>query len=218
MDVIDSCSSLDGYKLIIAPMLYMFHNGIQDKIRKYVRSGGYILTTAFSGYVNESDLCFRGEASEEKLSDVFGFYVEEIDALYDSESNRTIFSGKEYRLNTLCEIIQCTGAKPLCTYIKDFYNGLPVITENNYGSGKAYHISAYGEQSLYNELLTVILGEAHIPDGIGIVSRSDAYKTIVFIGNFAEEPRKINIKNDQDGYNKSNFHYFDGKPLEKQYL
>ena len=177
--------------------------------------------------MNESDLCFRGEASEEKLSDVFGFYVEEIDALYDSESNRTIFSGKEYRLNTLCEIIQCTGAKPLCTYIKDFYKGLPVITENNYGSGKAYHISAYGEQSLYNELLTVItrelsicgiLGEAHIPDGIGIVSRSDAYKTIVFIGNFAEEPRKINKKMTKTDIIRVIFTILMVSPLKKQYL
>lgn len=224
VDVIDSSSPLEGYKLVIAPMLYMFHNSIQDKIRKFVKAGGYILSTAFSGCVNVSDLCFPGEATDEKLSDVFGFYVEEIDALYDTEFNQTIFNGKKYQLNTLCEIIQCTCAKPLCTYLNDFYKGKPVILENNFGLGKAYHISAYGEQSLYNELLNDItqeisvcgvLGKTDIPEGIGIVSRKDSNRTIIFIGNFAEDPKIVNLKKETDGYDKTIFHNIDGSPVDE---
>lgn len=224
VDVIDSSSSLDGYKLVIAPMLYMFHNSIQEKIRKFVKAGGYILSTAFSGCVNVSDLCFPGEDTDEKLSDVFGFYVEEIDALYDAEFNQTIFNGKKYQLNTLCEIVRCTTSTPLSTYLGDFYKGKPVIIENNFGLGKAYHISAYGEQNLYNEILNDItqeisvygvLGKADIPDGIGIVSRKDSNRTIIFIGNFAEETRTIKLKKEADGYDKTIFHYIDGSPIEE---
>ena len=44
--------------------------------------------------VNDTDLSFLGEATEDKLSDVLGLWVEEVDSLYDCESNRTTWNGK----------------------------------------------------------------------------------------------------------------------------
>ena len=35
------------------------------------------------------------------------------------------------------------------TYGKDFYAGMPALTENQYGAGKAYQICAGFEQGLY---------------------------------------------------------------------
>ncbi len=217
VDVIDSGAELDNYRIVITPMLYMYHKNIQDKIRRFVNQGGYVLSSVFTGYVNDSDLCFIGDKSDERLSDVYGIQVEEIDALYDSEYNQTIFNGEYYKLHTLCEIISCTDAKPLCVYEDDFYKGKPVITENNYGLGKAFHIAAGAEQNLCDALLDKItkatnihgaLNGASIPDGIGIVSRDTKNETIIFIGNYSDENKKISLDKC-----KKKYRYIDGTPV-----
>ena len=46
------------------------------------------------------------------------------------------------------------------TYGKDFYAGMPALTENQYGAGKAYQICAGFEQGLYDELCGKLAEEA----------------------------------------------------------
>ena len=58
VDVLDSRADFEEYKIVIAPMLYMFHNNIQQKLREFVQKGGVLLTTALTGVVDETDLCF----------------------------------------------------------------------------------------------------------------------------------------------------------------
>lgn len=202
VDVLDSEAELIGYKLVIVPMLYMYHNNIQEKIREFVNNGGYVVSTVFSGYVNEYDLCFMGEDTKDKLSDVYGIWIEEIDALYDGEYNETILNGKKYKLNTFCEIVHTIGAHTISCYEKDFYKNGPVITVNEYGHGKAYYIAANPEKDLIDELMSALcedasikgmLGETYVPEGIGIVSREDEEKKVFFIGNFSEEKQVVQM-------------------------
>lgn len=218
VDVIDSRANLDNYKIVITPMLYMYHYNIQDKIRKFVKQGGYVVSSALSGYVDDSDLCFIGESSDEKLSDVYGIWIEEMDALYDEEYNQTFFGGEHFKLKSICEIVNCIEAKPLCVYENDFYKGKPVITENSFGAGKAYHIAANPEQGLCSAMLERIVKEAgvsgvldgaNIPDGIGIASRTDCDKNYIFIGNFSDEGKEIWVDKC-----KKTYHYIDGTPVD----
>ena len=53
VDIIDSTRDFDGYKLIVAPMLYMIKKGVAEKIEKFVRNGGTIVFTYVSGWVDE---------------------------------------------------------------------------------------------------------------------------------------------------------------------
>ncbi|CAN7594105.1 beta-galactosidase trimerization domain-containing protein [Paenibacillus sp. LjRoot56] len=51
--------SLDRYKLVITPMLYMLKQGTAERLEAFVRSGGTLVITYWSGIVDENDLCFR---------------------------------------------------------------------------------------------------------------------------------------------------------------
>lgn len=207
VDVLDSKSEFEDYKIVIAPMLYMFHNDIQQKMRRFVEDGGILLSTAFSGVVDENDLCFLGEATQEKLSDVFGMWVEETDALFDEESNETCWNHNVYNLKEICEVIHVTTAEVLAEYGKDYYKGEPVITKNKYGKGIAYHITSNGDDTLINELcsrlvtdarISGILGDIDIPDGIGICYRENETKRYIFVGNFSDEEKGIHISKATD--------------------
>lgn len=133
---------------------------------------------------------------------MYGIWVEEIDALYDDEYNQTELNGKKFRLNTLCEIIHTVEARIISYYEKDFYKNEPVITVNEYGLGKAYYIASNSEKDLIDELMALICDEAliesklekiDIPNGIGVVSREDDKKNIIFMGNFSEEKQSVQL-------------------------
>lgn len=60
VDLPDMTQDLDGYKIVVAPMLYMFRAGFEEKVRKFVENGGTFIMTYWSGVVDENDLCVLG--------------------------------------------------------------------------------------------------------------------------------------------------------------
>lgn len=201
VDIIDSTFDLSGYKLVIAPMLYLFRDGIQEKLRRFVRDGGTLVTTCFTGVVNDTDLSFLGEATEDKLSDVLGLWVEEVDSLYDCESNRTTWNGKSYSLKELCEICHPTTCETLAVYETDFYAGKPVLTKNQFGKGMAYHVSASADTDFFHALyaklaaacdLTYAIRTA-VPDGVSLTWRQSDTEKLIFVQNFGDSAAAVQL-------------------------
>lgn len=201
VDIIDSTFDLSGYKLVIAPMLYLFRDGIQEKLRRFVRDGGTLVTTCFTGVVNDTDLSFLGEATGDKLSDVLGLWVEEVDSLYDCESNRTTWNGKSYSLKVLCEICHPTTCETLAVYETDFYAGKPVLTKNQFGKGVAYHVSASADTDFFHALyaklaaacdLTYAIRTA-VPDGVSLTWRQSDTEKLIFVQNFGDSAAAVQL-------------------------
>ena len=78
VDVINMDCDFTGYKLLIAPMLYMIRPGVAERIESFVKNGGVFVATYFSGYVDENDLCFLG-GFPGPIRNVTGIWAEEID-------------------------------------------------------------------------------------------------------------------------------------------
>lgn len=201
VDIIDSTFDLSGYKLVIAPMLYLFRDGIQEKLRRFVRDGGTLVTTCFTGVVNDTDLSFLGEATGDKLSDVLGLWVEEVDSLYDCESNRTTWNDKSYSLKELCEICHPTTCETLAVYETDFYAGKPVLTKNQFGKGVAYHVSASADTDFFHALyaklaaacdLTYAIRTA-VPDGVSLTWRQSDTEKLIFVQNFGDSAAAVQL-------------------------
>lgn len=201
VDLVDSTYAFEEYQLVIAPMLYLFRSGIQEKLRRFVENGGTLVTACFSGVVDETDLCFLGEDTPEKLSDVLGLWVEEIDSLYDGEANRMTWNGKSYALTELCELCHPTTCEVLVTYASDFYAGMPALTKNSYDKGTAYHLCASAESGFFLDFyvaLTRTLGlkramETHVPDGVSLSLRESAHEKLVFVQNFTYTSQTITL-------------------------
>ena len=93
----------------------------------------------------------------------------EIDGLYDGEWNEGIpepenplHLERAYRCSHLCELVQPSTAEVVMTYGKDFYDGMPAMTRNVYGKGKAYAVCADFEQGLYDEVCRKLAEEAGV--------------------------------------------------------
>ncbi|MCC8081136.1 MAG: beta-galactosidase [Lachnospiraceae bacterium] len=197
VDVIDMTKSLEPYRVVAAPMAYMFRTGFEEKIRAFVERGGVFIMSYWSGVVDENDLCFLG-GTPGGLMDVMGLRSTEIDALYEGESNtlHAVDSDAAYRCEHLCQLVDLRTAVPLFVYGEDFYAGTPALTVNCYGKGQAYYVCADAEQRLYDDVYAQILREAgvrrileqEIPDGVAVSSRRDADTEYIFVQNFNPAP------------------------------
>ena len=100
-------------------MLYMYRAGFEQKMRAFVENGGTLVTTYWSGIVDENDLCRLGGVPG-GMMDVFGVWNEEIDSLPDGVKNSVAMDGRRYDAFELCARIQPITAEVLGTYEKDF--------------------------------------------------------------------------------------------------
>jgi len=197
VDIIDSTRSIQGYDLVIAPMLYMLRPGFAEALDNFVQNGGTLVTTYITGYVNESDLCFR-YGFPGPLRKCLGIWSEEIDALYPEDRNSIEWKGKSYKAFDFCELIHAENADIAGTYGSDFYAGKPALTVNQYGKGKACHIAARtGADFLmdYYAALSAELGIKRVidklPKGVSAQVRSDGNTEYVFVMNFTPQEQVI---------------------------
>ena len=91
MDVVSSNDDLSDYKVVVAPMLYLLQSGTAENLQKFVKNGGQLLATYFTGYVDKDTLCYLGGFPGDGLAELFGVISEEIDTLYSSDRNSLCF-------------------------------------------------------------------------------------------------------------------------------
>ena len=210
VDVIDQTQELDAYNVLAIPMAYLFHDGFAEKVRAFVERGGILFLTYWSGIVDETDLCFLG-GTPHGLLDVMGLRSEEIDGLYDGESNRALpVPGNElglenfYTCEHLCEIVGLTTARSLMTYGENFYRGRAIAAVNDFGAGKAYYVGADLEQAFYDDFyaralraagIKGLLGQGTVPDGVEVTSRTGEKKNYLILQNFGQSTLKVDIPN-----------------------
>ena len=193
-DFVDMSRDISNYKVVIAPMMYLLRNGFEQKLKDFVEAGGTLVTTYWSGIVNETDLCYL-EGTPHGLMDVLGIRSEEIDGLFDGETNSAsattsswLTKEEAYTCSELCDLIIPSTAKTLMTYNEDFYANQPALTVNSFGQGQAYYIATKFEDNFYDEFYAQLLKETNIhrpldltlPEGV-IVTDRNGY---LFIQNF----------------------------------
>ncbi|MBQ7826519.1 MAG: beta-galactosidase trimerization domain-containing protein, partial [Clostridia bacterium] len=176
-------SDISGYKLIVAPMLYMLREDFAQKLREFVKNGGTLVVTYWSGVVNETDLCYLGDAPH-GLVDVLGVRRMEIDAMYDGETRRCVSEcdalPETASGSILCEVAALEGATPLMVYDEDYFAGAPAVTVNDFGEGKAYYVATRFEEEFYQPLYKMICEgvvescwPGHLPEGVLACSRGE---------------------------------------------
>ena len=206
VDVIDMDQPLESYKLVVAPMLYLLRPGTAERIAAFVRAGGTFVSTYWTGIVNESDLCFL-TGWPGPLREVLGIWSEEIDSLWDGQTNEIRPTGSElgltgtYTARELCDLCHAETAEVLATYTTDFYAGQPALTVNQYGEGRAYHIAARLDERFQNDFYGALMLElglrraldVELPLEVTAQVRSDGEKDYVFLLNFADDKRVVDL-------------------------
>lgn len=201
VDVLFHDSDFSQYDIIVVPMLYMVKPGFKEAIEAFVQGGGSLVCTYFSGVVDETDLAFEN-GYPGPLSKVLGIWVEEIDALYEGQTNSIMMNDGSgiYQCGHLADLLHTEGAQTLATYGSDFYKGMPVLTKNQFGKGAAYYIASDPEmpflETFYGQLIDQYgLCSWESPSGVEVTQRFKDGKAITFIMNHNPTDASIELGN-----------------------
>ena len=128
-------------------------------------------------------------------------WVEEIDALYEGQTNRIVFAdgSGSFACSRLCEVVRPETADVLATYGDDFYGGTPVVTRNQFGAGCAYYVATDPEDAFLDEFAKRLLAERRIeppleaPPGLEVALRERDAHTVLFLLNHSTEMAQVEL-------------------------
>lgn len=197
VDIISVDDDFTPYKLLIAPMLYSMSLDTMHKLQSYTSQGGCLISSYFTGMVNENDLVNLGWP--EPLRELFGIEIEELETLYPQEHNEITYQNITYQTLHYSSIIQSTHAKALSFYLHDFYAHTPSLTCNMYGKGKAYYIAARTNVDFLRDFYDTLINDYHLNHPIvidqdkevSIQSRMKGSSIYYFVMNFSETTKQI---------------------------
>lgn len=195
-DILAPDADLSRYDLILAPVLNLITPDVGTAIEQNVASGATLLTTFFSGLVDENDLV-HPSGPPGPLTKTLGLWVEETDALPKGKTNGLRFQKPfgEIAMDTvlparlLCDRVRLEGAQTIATYTSDFYAGEPALTVNKLGKGRAYYLATRPEDNALRTILAAVCAEAGIgsplaagappPEGVEVTERLSPSGTLM---------------------------------------
>lgn len=162
IDVISQREDIAGYKIVVAPEMYLTDEAVVKRLYDFAENGGTVILTNRSGVKDEYNKCIMQQLPT-VYRELIGAHVEEYDPIgWDTASVRYT-DGSVYKCRQWCDVICPEGAEILAVYDSEFYKGRAAVTRNSYGSGKVYYIGTVSEKSLYQKLVRDALAEAEVP-------------------------------------------------------
>jgi beta-galactosidase len=204
VDFVHPTSDFSKYTLVAAPILYMVEPGVTESLERYVDGGGTLLSTFFSGIVDENDRIHLG-GYPAPLRKLLGICVEEFDPMVPGQQNTVVVASGapiatgEYSCNLWADIIRLEGASALATFGQDFYAGSPAVTVNQFGQGKAYYVGTQGVAAFTSALVESVLKELslepplQVPQGVEVTEREANGKRYLFVLNHLEDQISIQL-------------------------
>nr|BBH95886.1 beta-galactosidase [Thermogemmatispora argillosa] len=201
--VVSPGSDWQGYRLLIAPLLYLLRPGLAQKLETFVAGGGILLTTFFSGIVDANDRVMTGGYPAE-LRRLLGLRVAEFDPWTAEMSNTLVIEEGPLQGRYAChlwgEVLELEGAQALGRFASDYYAGGPALTVHHFGQGRAYYLATQPEQAFLQRLLGQLSQEAGLtplletPTGVEVSRRiTQDERTIYFLLNHNRHEVRLSL-------------------------
>ncbi|MEU8079910.1 beta-galactosidase [Catellatospora citrea] len=193
-DVVPLGTALDGYSLVVAPMLHMVGEPVAKELQGYVEAGGHLVTTYFSGIVDEHDHVWLG-GHPGALRDLLGIRVEEFAPLLDAETV-TLDGGLPATLWTERVQVTAPDVTVQSRYATGEHAGHPAVTRRTVGEGSAAYVSTrlgpQGLTTVLDGLATAAGVTSELPPGsrggVELTVRRRGEERFAFLVNRTDQP------------------------------
>ncbi|MCH7232095.1 beta-galactosidase [Glycomyces sp. L485] len=168
-DVAHPEGDLTGYRLVVVPALYLMSRKAAENLKDFVRGGGTVLVTAYSGIADETDTVYLG-GYPGAIADLVGVRTEEFYPLIDSTVG--LVSGGTGAVWS--EAAEARDADVRDTYL----DGTPAWTVNRFGEGAAHYLTTFVDDATLDRIVSAAAADAgvepaaHAPAGVEVVRRS----------------------------------------------
>ncbi|MEU1012033.1 beta-galactosidase [Streptomyces sp. NPDC005890] len=180
---------LSGYRLVIAPQLYLLTDAAIANLLAYVRGGGTLVCGFHTGVADEDDRV-RAGGMDARLRELFG--IRTLHEWWPLEAGETV-ACEGFRGTLWSEEIEPEpGAAETVPYRGGELDGLPAVLHR----GRAWYLSTLPEPEALRSLLAGIAAEAGVrpvldglPDGVEAVRRGE----LLFLLNHGREPVTVPV-------------------------
>ncbi|HWS36753.1 MAG TPA: beta-galactosidase [Actinoplanes sp.] len=207
-DVVPPDAPLEEYRVLVTPILHVVPVSLAERLRRYVETGGHLVTTYFSGIVDEHDHVWLG-GYPGALREVLGIRIEEFGPLLDHESV-ALDNGTTGTIWT--DRIDVTGpdVEVLARYKTGEQADRPAVTRRTVGTGSASYVSTRLGAAGLGALLPALIGAAGVSSELPaelagrveltirgdhwfLINRTDAAVELDSLGLPALEPRGVRV-------------------------
>ncbi|GAB2622403.1 beta-galactosidase [Streptomyces capparidis] len=193
-DVVPAGTDLAPYPVVVAPVLHMVPAALAEELTRYAENGGHLVTTYFSGIVDENDHVWLG-GYPGALRDLLGIRVEEFGPLPDGESVE-LDDASPGTLWTDRITVTDPATEVLAGYRTGAWAGRPAVTRRAAGRGSAAYVSTRLGPDGLARLLPRLLDAAGVGSElpaeargrVELAVRRDAGNRYLFLVNRTDEP------------------------------
>ncbi|MFH9001853.1 beta-galactosidase [Streptomyces afghaniensis] len=140
-DVVPPGCDLSGYRLVVVPNLYLLKARDAEALTAFVRGGGHLLVSFFSGIVDDCDRVHLG-GYPAPLREVLGLRVEEFWPLAENETvDIRHADGTVSRADLWSEAAVPEGAQVVAEFGSGPLAGQPAVTRHSFGEGSAWYVA-----------------------------------------------------------------------------
>ncbi|WP_163581904.1 beta-galactosidase [Gracilibacillus saliphilus] len=199
VDFVEPNGNLADYQFVVAPMLYMIRDGEENNFEQFVKNGGTLIVSFFSGIADEQDHIHLG-GYPAPLRSLLGLTVEEFAPMANDEINTIVANGEKFTVDTWADIIKLEGAKAIATYKENWYQDKPAVTIHRYGQGSSIYVGTNPSGEYLDQLINGILQQLEVkapleaPKNVEIVERVANDKTFLFILNHNTDPVTVALE------------------------
>jgi beta-galactosidase len=189
VDFVHPEADLSRYKVLLVPNLYLVGDGVAENLERFVRDGGRLVMSFFSGIVDPLDHILLG-GYPAPFRRLLRLRVEEFDPYAPGRTNEIVtIDGVHVACETWSDVIDLEGAEAVAHFAHDFYAGRPAITRHGYEAGYAYYLGTNPDASYFDSLLTRICAEVDVrapiegATGVEVVRRASGSENFYFLLN-----------------------------------
>ncbi|MEJ8648594.1 beta-galactosidase [Streptomyces sp. MS1.AVA.3] len=198
-DVVPPQRELSGYRLVVAPNLYLLTADDAQRLASYVRDGGQLLVSFFSGIVDAHDRVHPGGCPA-PLRELLGLRVEEFWPLDEGQSVVVGDGVRTGRADLWSEVIDLEGAEALAHFTDGDLAGRPAVTRHAYGRGTVWYVGTRLDAALMRALLDDVRAAAGVtpvlpglPNGVQATVREGLGGRYVFLLNHGARTVEVGL-------------------------
>ena len=217
-DIVYPNDDLSRYRVIVVPALFIVRQELADKLDQYVRTGGTLVLTRFSGYADASGRLFD-QPVPGPLARICGIEVLDSRDTTADEGTRLVAVRDDFAfapikaLSSMDEIrVRAKDVEVLAEYDSPFFRKVPAATRWNRGRGRGYYLGALLTQEGYDAFYQALARDCRLrplldlPAGVYVTARQHGRRRVYFINNPSPQSRTLELK-------KPLKHALTGQPL-----
>jgi beta-galactosidase len=198
VDVISTRAPLEGYRVVVAPALYVMDESLAETLADYVRGGG-VLVLAPRTAVKDRCNAIPERPLPAWLDELAGLEV--VDYMSFAPDEGVTIAGVDGAalaggLHGWFERVEPSTATALATYVDGPFAGTPALTANEVGDGRAVYLAGVADATALRDLYRLLADRAglallDLPAGVEAAALTGESADLLLLLNHSDEEHVV---------------------------